>query len=80
MATMTIAAPLPGTIYRRPARDQPPFTNDGDGVAVSDPVGLIEVMKTFSQITVEQAGRTRRFLVENGDPVMAGEPVYELEV
>ncbi len=80
MATKTIAAPLPGTFYRRPAPDQPPFKNDGDAVAVGDPVGLIEVMKTFTQVTAEQAGRIRRFLVENEDPVMAGEPLYELDV
>ena len=80
MATKTIAAPLPGTFYRRPAPDQPPFKNDGDMVAVGEPVGLIEVMKTFTQVTAEEAGRIRRFLVENEDAVMAGEPLYELEV
>ena len=80
MATKTIAAPLPGTFYRRPAPDQPAFKNDGDPVAVGDPVGLIEVMKTFTQVTAEEAGRIRRFLVANEDAVMAGEPLYELEV
>jgi len=80
MATKTIAAPLPGTFYRRSAPDQPPFKNEGDSVAVGDPVGLIEVMKTFTPITAEEAGRIGRFLVENEAPVMAGEPLYELEV
>ena len=80
MATKTIAAPLPGTFYRRPAPDQPAFKNDGDTVAVGDPVGLIEVMKTFTQVTAEEAGRIRRFLVENEAAVMAGEPLYEMEV
>jgi biotin carboxyl carrier protein len=80
MATKMIAAPLPGTFYRRPAPDQPVFKNDGDTVAVGDAVGLIEVMKTFTQVTAEEAGRIRRFLVANEDAVMAGEPLYELEV
>ena len=79
MATKTIAAPLPGTFYRRPAPDQPAFKNDGDSVAVGDTVGLIEVMKTFTQVTAEEAGRIRRFLVENEDAVMAGDPLYEIE-
>ena len=80
MATKTIMAPLPGTFYRRPAPDQPQFKSDGDAVAIDDPVGLIEVMKTFTQVVAEEAGRIVRFLVEDQDPVMAGEPLYELEV
>ena len=80
MALKTIAAPLPGTFYRKPAPDQPPFKTDGDLVAAGDAVGLIEVMKTFTQVTAEEAGRLVRFLVQNEDAVMAGEPLYELEV
>jgi len=80
MATKTIAAPLPGTFYRCPAPDQPPFKAEGDAVAVGDPVGLIEVMKTYTQVTAEEAGRLVRFLVENEDAVMAGDPLYEIEV
>jgi acetyl-CoA carboxylase biotin carboxyl carrier protein len=80
MATKTIHAPLPGTFYRRPAPDQPPFKNDGDPVTIGDPVGLIEVMKTFTQVVAEDAGRIVRFLVENEDAIMAGDPIYELEI
>ena len=80
MATKTIAAPLPGTFYRRPTPDQPPFKNEGDRVAVGETVGLIEVMKTFTQVTAEEGGRISRFLVENEDAVMAGDPLYEIEV
>jgi acetyl-CoA carboxylase biotin carboxyl carrier protein len=80
MATKTVHAPLPGTFYRRPAPGQPPFRNDGDTVAIGDAVGLIEVMKTFTQVIAEEAGRIVRFLVENEDAVMAGDPLYELEV
>jgi acetyl-CoA carboxylase biotin carboxyl carrier protein len=80
MATKTVHAPLPGTFYRRPAPDQPPFRNDGDTVAIGDAVGMIEVMKTFTQVIAEEAGKIVRFLVENEDAVMAGDPLYELEV
>jgi acetyl-CoA carboxylase biotin carboxyl carrier protein len=80
MATKTVHAPLPGTFYRRPAPGQPPFRNDGDTVAIGDVVGLIEVMKTFTQVIAEEAGKIVRFLVENEDAVMAGDPLYELEV
>ncbi len=80
MATKTIFSPLPGTFYRRPAPDAPPFKNDGDEVSPGEAVGLIEVMKTFSQVLAEESGHIRRFLVENEDAVMAGDPLYELEV
>jgi acetyl-CoA carboxylase biotin carboxyl carrier protein len=80
MAIKTILAPLPGTFYRRPAPDQPAFKDNGDEVTAGDPVGLIEVMKTFTNVVAEEAGRILRFLVENEDPVMAGDPLYELEV
>lgn len=80
MPTKTIAAPLPGTFYRRPAPEQPPFKNEGDAVAAGEQVGLIEVMKTFTAVIAGEAGRIRRFLVENEAPVMAGEPLYELEI
>lgn len=79
MPTKIILAPLPGTFYRRPAPDQPPFKNEGDQVAIGEQIGLIEVMKSFTQVVAEEAGLIRRFVVENEAPVMAGEPLYEIE-
>ena len=79
MAVKTIHAPIPGIFYRRPAPDQPPFKNDGDSVAVGDTVGLIEVMKTFTPVAAEEAGHNARFLVENEEAIMAGQPLVELE-
>lgn len=79
MAVKTIQAPIPGTFYRRPSPDQPVFKSEGDAVAVGDTVGLIEVMKSFTPVTAEEAGRIVAFHVENEDPVMAGEPLYDIE-
>ncbi|MQT15321.1 acetyl-CoA carboxylase [Segnochrobactrum spirostomi] len=79
MAVKTIQAPIPGTFYRKPAPDQPAYKADGDTVAVGETVGLIEVMKSFTPIVAEEAGRIVKFYVENEDPVMAGEPLYDLE-
>jgi len=79
MATTTVQAPLPGTFYHRSAPDQPPFKAADDTVAVGDTLGLIEVMKTFTPVVAEVAGRFVRFLVEDADAVMAGQPLYELE-
>jgi acetyl-CoA carboxylase biotin carboxyl carrier protein len=79
MAKKTVQAPIPGTFYRKPAPDQPPFKAEGDAVAVGDTVGLIEVMKTFTRIVAEEAGTLVAFHIADEDPVMAGEPLYELE-
>jgi acetyl-CoA carboxylase biotin carboxyl carrier protein len=79
MAKTAFASPLPGVFYRAPAADEPPFKSEGDAVAAGDTVGLIEVMKLFTPVLAEQAGRLIRFLVENEDAVMAGQALYELD-
>jgi biotin carboxyl carrier protein len=79
MAVKTIQAPLPGTFYRSSAPGQPAFKSVGDAVAVGDTIGLIEVMKTFTPIVAEEAGTLISFHVVNEDPVMAGQPLYDIE-
>ena len=79
MATKQILSPLPGIFYRRPAPDQPPYKSAGDPVAVGDVVGLVEVMKTFHEVKAESAGTLARFLIDNEDAVLAGQPVAELD-
>jgi acetyl-CoA carboxylase biotin carboxyl carrier protein len=79
MARKAFPSPLPGVFYRAPAPDKPPFKSEGDAVAAGDAVGLIEVMKIFTPVLAEEAGRLVKFLVENGDAVMAGQPLYELD-
>jgi acetyl-CoA carboxylase biotin carboxyl carrier protein len=79
MAVKTVQAPLPGTFYRSSAPGQPAFKNAGDAVAVGDTIGLIEVMKTFTPVMAEEAGTLVAFHVENEDPVMAGQPLYDIE-
>lgn len=79
MATHTMPCPLPGTFYRRPAPDQPSFKEVGDAVAVGETVGLVEVMKTFTPVTADAAGRIAAFHAENEDAVMAGQPLVDIE-
>jgi acetyl-CoA carboxylase biotin carboxyl carrier protein len=79
MAVKTIEAPIPGTFYRRPAPDKPLFKSVGDAVTVGETIGLIEVMKTFSQVIAEKSGKLVAFHIENEEPVMAGQPLYDLE-
>ena len=73
-----ILSPLPGTFYRKPAPDKPVFKAEGDAVAVGDVIGLIEVMKTFVEVHADAAGKIAKFLADNEEPVMAGQPLVEL--
>jgi len=79
MSKAEIRSPLPGTFYRKPAPDSPPFKQDGDVVAASDVVGLIEVMKSFHEIQAGVDGRNVSFIVDDGDAVMAGQVLAEVE-
>ena len=80
MAMKTILSPLPGTFYRRPAPDQPPYKQEGDRIAAGDVVGLIEVMKSFNEVKSDVAGKIVKFIAENEDAIMAGQPIAEIEV
>ena len=73
-----LLSPLPGTFYRKPAPDKPNYKNEGDEVVVGDVIGLIEVMKSFNEVKAEVAGRIVKFLADNEEPVMAGQPLAEI--
>ena len=74
----TIRCPIPGTFYRRSSPEAPPFKEPGAPVAVGDVIGLVEVMKTFHEIKADQAGTVVAYLIDNEDPVDAGQDVLEL--
>lgn len=79
MATKQILSPLPGTFYRKSAPDKPPYKQDGDQIAAGDVIGLVEVMKSFNEVKADAGGRLVRFLVDNEDAVMAGQPLAEID-
>ena len=79
MATKQILSPLPGTFYRKPAPDQPPYKEEGDSLSEGDVIGLVEVMKSFNEVKADTGGKVVRFLAENEDAVMAGQPLVEVE-
>jgi len=74
-----LLAPLPGVFYRKPAPDKPAYKSEGDIVAVGDVVGLIEVMKSFIEVNADAAGKIVRFVVGDEEPIMAGQPLLEIE-
>ena len=74
-----IQSPVPGTFYTKPSPDEAPFKAVSDAVAVGDVIGLVEVMKTFIQITSEIAGQFTGYAVEDGVPVTAGQKLAEVD-
>ena len=75
MAERTVRSPLPGTFYRRPTPEADHFVEEGATIAAGDVIGLVEVMKTYHEIKSDQDGVVDRFLVENEDPVDAGQDI-----
>jgi acetyl-CoA carboxylase biotin carboxyl carrier protein len=73
-----IRSPLPGTFYRAASPDDPPYVADGGTVGPGDVIGLIEVMKMFTEVTADERGIVDRFLAESGDAVFAGQPLVAL--
>ena len=79
MALKEILSPLPGTFYLKPSPDAPPYVKAGDMVNVGDVIGLVEVMKMFSQVTAEVSGRVVAYATENESAVDAGQILLTLE-
>jgi acetyl-CoA carboxylase biotin carboxyl carrier protein len=78
LAENTVKAQMPGTFYRSPDPESDPYVQEGDEVAAGDTVGLIEVMKNFHEVQVEEDGTISKFLVENEEAVDAGQDLVEL--
>ncbi len=74
----TINTPLPGVFYRRPAPDEPEYVVDGDEVEEGQVIGLIEVMKTYTELKSTAAGTIAEFLVEDEAEVSAGQEIATL--
>jgi acetyl-CoA carboxylase biotin carboxyl carrier protein len=79
LAEKTVRAQMPGTFYRRPDPDSDPYVEEGDEVSAGDTIGLIEVMKNFNEVKVEDDGKIAKFLVEEEEAVDAGQDLAELE-
>ncbi|MHC4990825.1 MAG: acetyl-CoA carboxylase biotin carboxyl carrier protein [Planctomycetota bacterium] len=73
-----IQSPMVGTFYAKPNPDDEPFVNVGGRVAADTVVCLIEAMKIFNEIKAECEGTIHRVLVESGDSVEFGEPLFEV--
>ena len=73
-----IKAPMVGTFYRSPSPDAKPFVEVGQSVKEGDTVCIIEAMKLMNEIEADAAGVVKAILVENGQPVEYGQPLFIL--
>jgi acetyl-CoA carboxylase biotin carboxyl carrier protein len=76
---ITITSPIVGTFYRAPSPDAPPFVDTGTKVKKGQVICIIEAMKLMNEIESEVDGVIVRALVENGQPVEYGEPLFLVE-
>ncbi len=75
----TVNAPMVGTFYRAASPGAAPFVEEGQTVKVGDTLCIIEAMKLLNQIEADKAGVVTAILVENGQPVEYGEPMFVIE-
>ena len=76
---ITIEAPMVGTFYRASAPTADPFVREGDVVKEGQVICIIEAMKLMNEIESKAGGRVLKILVENGQPVEYGQPLFLLE-
>jgi acetyl-CoA carboxylase biotin carboxyl carrier protein len=73
---VAIESPMIGTFYSAPSPDSEPFSRVGKRVDEESVVCIIEAMKVLNEIKAELRGEIVEILVENGDPVEFGQPLF----
>jgi len=71
-----VRSPMVGTFYRSPSPGAKSFAEVGQSVSVGDTLCIIEAMKLLNEIEADQGGVIKAILVENGQPVEYGEPLF----
>ena len=71
-----VRSPMVGTFYRAPAPGAKNFTEVGQNIGAGDTLCIIEAMKLLNEIEADQGGVIKAILVENGQPVEYGEPLF----
>lgn len=74
-----VTSPMVGTFYTSPSPGTPTFTEVGKHVNEGDTLCIIEAMKILNQIEADKSGTVKAVLVENGQPVEFGQPLFVIE-
>lgn len=72
MAPREISTPLPGIFYRNPGPGKPPYVSEGERVEAGQTIGLVEIMKQFSEVKSTAAGTIDAFCVDDLSEVAPG--------
>ena len=75
---ITIDSPMVGIMYLTPKPSSPPFVKKGQKVKKGDTICLIEAMKTFNEIKSDKDGLIKDILVNNGEAIEFGQPLFEI--
>jgi acetyl-CoA carboxylase biotin carboxyl carrier protein len=73
-----VKAPMVGSFYRASSPDAKPFVEVGQAVKEGDTICIIEAMKLMNEIEADASGVVKAILVENGQPVEYGQPLFIL--
>ena len=73
---VTVEAPMVGTFYRASSPTADPYVQEGDAVKEGQVLCIIEAMKLMNEIESKVGGRVARILVENGQAVEYGQPLF----
>jgi acetyl-CoA carboxylase biotin carboxyl carrier protein len=76
---VTMEAPMVGTFYRASSPTADPYVHEGDVVKAGQVLCIIEAMKLMNEIESKVAGRIARILVENGQAVEYGQPLFLID-
>lgn len=71
-----VKSPLVGTFYAAPAEDAEPFVKVGDSVKEGQVLAIVEAMKLMNEIESDFTGTVKEILVENGQAVEYGQPLF----
>lgn len=74
-----IKSVMVGTFFSSPSPEAPPFVKVGDHVGPDSTVCIIEAMKVFNEIPAGVSGQVMAVLVQNGEPVEYGQPLFKLD-
>jgi acetyl-CoA carboxylase biotin carboxyl carrier protein len=74
----SVKSPIVGTFYESPAPGSLPFVKPGDQVAAGQVLCIIEAMKLMNEIESDASGEVVKVLVNNGQPVEYGQPLFAI--
>ncbi len=75
---VAFTAPMVGTFYRSPNPEAGPYVSAGDSVGPETVLCILEAMKVMNEIKAELSGEVVSILVENGEPVEYGQPLFKI--